>query len=172
MDKGQAGRPDVPVQPSQGPSGDIHCHQIPWLRVPDLRVVQVPRQWEFLHCPAHQLALANKTNEQAWLAVQDQLQPLQDQIEHIYRDAQVQLGVTAPPPEAGGIAPGASQHLYNMVSDNTPIFMPEPNEDEIQSCMDFMYDWITERHRHKTHGAFKALAGTGAIYGRLLQQDV
>ena len=33
-----------------------------------------------------------------------------------------------------------------MIRENTPIFIPEPNEDEIQSCMDFIYDWITQRH--------------------------
>ena len=27
------------------------------------------------------------------------------------------------------------QHLYNLISDNTPVFTPEPNE-----------DWIAERH--------------------------
>ena len=38
------------------------------------------------------------------------------------------------------------QHLYNSISDNTPVFTPEPNEEEIQSCMDIISDWITERH--------------------------
>ena len=33
-----------------------------------------------------------------------------------------------------------------MISDNTPVFTPEPNEDEILSCMDIIADWITERH--------------------------
>ena len=38
------------------------------------------------------------------------------------------------------------QHLYNIISDNTPVFTPELNEDEILSCMDIITDWITERH--------------------------
>ena len=38
------------------------------------------------------------------------------------------------------------QHLYNLISDNTPIFTPEPNEDEVTSCMDIISDWIAERH--------------------------
>ena len=63
---------------------------------------------QFLHREAHQLALAYEANAQTWLAAQDQLQPLQNQIEHIYGDTQVQLGVAAPPPETGGIAPSAS----------------------------------------------------------------
>ena len=33
--------------------------------------------------------------------------------------------------------------LYNLFSDNTPVFTPEPNEDEIQSCMDIIADWIS-----------------------------
>ena len=38
------------------------------------------------------------------------------------------------------------QHLYNSISDNTPVFTPEPNKDEILSCMDIIADWITARH--------------------------
>ena len=38
------------------------------------------------------------------------------------------------------------QHLYNLISDNTPGFTPEPNEDDVQSCMDIIADWISERH--------------------------
>ena len=38
------------------------------------------------------------------------------------------------------------QHLYNLISDNTPVFTPEPNEDEVTSCMDIIADWIAERH--------------------------
>ena len=52
---------------------------------------------DFLHRAAHQLALLDEANAENWLAPQDQLQPLQDQIEHIYGDAQVQLGVASPP---------------------------------------------------------------------------
>ena len=36
---------------------------------------------EFLHCAAHQLALANEANAQTWQTAQTQLQPLQEQIE-------------------------------------------------------------------------------------------
>ena len=109
----------------------------------------------------------------------------------------MQLGVAAPSPETGGIAPGASkvrvrhdlkpwelvasatpsefqrwkrkygqyylgsnlgitnipgqqatpleQRLYYSISDNTPIFTPEPNEDEVMSCMNFIADLTTER---------------------------
>ena len=38
------------------------------------------------------------------------------------------------------------QHLYNLISDNTPVFPPEPNEDEVKSCMDIIADWIAKRH--------------------------
>ena len=38
------------------------------------------------------------------------------------------------------------QHLYNLISDKTPVFTPEPNEDEIPSCMDIIADWIAKRH--------------------------
>ena len=38
------------------------------------------------------------------------------------------------------------QHLYNLISDNTLVFTPEPNEDEVTSCMDIIADWITKRH--------------------------
>ena len=149
--------------------------------------------------------LVPKPNAAIWVAAQDQLQPLQDQIERIYGEAQVQLGLAAPSPETGGITPGASkvrvphdlkpwdlaasanpsefrrwkgkfeqyflgsdldvthlpgqqaalsdsvnreleQHLYNNISDNTPIFTPESNEDNIISCVDFIRDRITECH--------------------------
>ena len=33
-----------------------------------------------------------------------------------------------------------------LISDNTPVFTPKPNEDEITSCMDIIADWITKRH--------------------------
>ena len=38
------------------------------------------------------------------------------------------------------------QHLYNLISDNTPVCMPEPNEDEVTFSMDIITDWIAERH--------------------------
>ena len=47
---------------------------------------------------------------------------------------------------AGCIDGDIEQFLYSVISDNTPIFTPEPNEDEILSCMDYVYSWITERH--------------------------
>ena len=53
---------------------------------------------DFLHRAAHQLALEDKENATSWMQAQDQLQPLQDTIEHIYGDAQVQLGIGAPTP--------------------------------------------------------------------------
>ena len=37
-------------------------------------------------------------------------------------------------------------HLYNLISDNMPVFTPEPNEDKVVSCMDIIADWIAERH--------------------------
>ena len=36
--------------------------------------------------------------------------------------------------------------LYILISDNTPVFTPRPNKDEITSCMDIIADWIAERH--------------------------
>ena len=57
---------------------------------------------DFLHRAAHQLALEDEE-------MQDQLQPLQDTIERIYGDAQVQLGIGAPTPETGTVAPGAAE---------------------------------------------------------------
>ena len=62
-----------------------------------------------MHRAAHQLALEDEDNIAVWVAAQDQLQSLQEQIERIYGDAQVQLGVAAPSPEMGGIDPGASK---------------------------------------------------------------
>ena len=32
------------------------------------------------------------------------------------------------------------QHLYNLISDNTPVFTPEPNKDEVVSFMDIIAD--------------------------------
>ena len=60
------------------------------------------------------------------------------------------LGVTHIPGQqatlSGCVNRELEQHLYNSISDNTPIFTPEPNKDEVMSCMDFIADWITERH--------------------------
>ena len=40
-----------------------------------------------------------------------------------------------------------SSSIYTTASATThPIFTPEPNKDEIMSCMDFIHDWIMERH--------------------------
>ena len=64
---------------------------------------------DFLHRAAHQLALEGKENAAAWMQAQDQLQPLQDTIERIYGDAQIQLGIGAPTPETGTVAPGAAK---------------------------------------------------------------
>ena len=36
------------------------------------------------------------------------------------------------------------QHPYNLISDNTPVVTPEPNEDEVQSCMDIIVEWISD----------------------------
>ena len=36
--------------------------------------------------------------------------------------------------------------IYNLISDNTPVFTPEPNDDEVSSCMDILAEWIAERH--------------------------
>ena len=47
---------------------------------------------------------------------------------------------------SGCVDADIEQHLYNNVGNNMPIFTPEPIMIEIQSCMDFIYDWITERH--------------------------
>ena len=43
------------------------------------------------------------------MQAQDQLQPMLDTIEHIYGDTQVQLGIGAPTPETGTVAPGAAK---------------------------------------------------------------
>ena len=64
---------------------------------------------DFLHRAAHQLALEDKENSAAWTTAQDQLQPMQETIEHIYGDAQVQPGIGAPTPETGTVAPGAAK---------------------------------------------------------------
>ena len=64
---------------------------------------------DFLHRAAHQLALEDEENAAAWMQAQDQLQPMQDTIERIYGDAQVQLGIGAPTPETGTVAPGAAK---------------------------------------------------------------
>ena len=58
------------------------------------------------------------------------------------------IGVTNIPGQqatlSGCVDRKLEQHLYNSISDNTPIFAPEPNEDDIMSCMDIITDWITE----------------------------
>ena len=63
----------------------------------------------FLHRAAHQLALEDEENSAAWTNAQEQLQPMQETIEIIYGDAQVQLGIGAPTPETGTVAPGAAK---------------------------------------------------------------
>ena len=64
---------------------------------------------DFLNRAAHQLALEDEENSAAWMQAQDKLQPMQDTIERIYGDAQVQLGIRAPMPETGTVAPGAAK---------------------------------------------------------------
>ena len=64
---------------------------------------------DFLHRAAHQLALEDEENAAAWMQAQNQLQPLQDTIERIYGAAEVQLGIGAPTPETGTVAPGAAK---------------------------------------------------------------
>ena len=44
---------------------------------------------DFLHRAAHQLALEDEENSVTWTNAKDQLQPMQETIEHIYGDAQV-----------------------------------------------------------------------------------
>ena len=60
------------------------------------------------------------------------------------------IGVTNIPGQqatiSGCVDRELEQHLYNLISDNTPVFTPEPNEDEVTSCMDIIADWIAERH--------------------------
>ena len=60
------------------------------------------------------------------------------------------IGVTNIPGQqatiSGCVDQKLEQHLYNLISDNTPVFTPEPNEDEVTSCMDIISDWIAERH--------------------------
>ena len=58
---------------------------------------------------AYQLALEDEENSAARMQAQDQLQPMQDTIEHIHGDGQVQLGIGAPTPETGTVAPGAAK---------------------------------------------------------------
>ena len=55
------------------------------------------------------IALEDEQNSAAWMQAQDQLQPMQDTIERIYGNAQVQLGIGAPTPEKGTVAPGAAK---------------------------------------------------------------
>ena len=60
------------------------------------------------------------------------------------------IGVTNLPGQqatiSGCVDRELEQRLYNLISDNTPVFTPEPNEDEVTSCMDIIGDWIAERH--------------------------
>ena len=60
------------------------------------------------------------------------------------------IGVTNLPVQqariSGCVDQELEQHLYNLISDNTPVFTQEPNEDEEVSCMDIIVDWIAERH--------------------------
>ena len=63
----------------------------------------------FLHRAAHQLTLEDKENSAAWMNAQEQLQPMKETIKRIYGDAQVQLGIGAPTPETGTVAPGAAK---------------------------------------------------------------
>ena len=60
------------------------------------------------------------------------------------------IGVTNIPGQqatiSGCVDRELEQHLYNLISDNTPVFTPEPNEDEVTSCMDIIAEWIAERH--------------------------
>ena len=64
---------------------------------------------DFQHRVAHQLALEDEENSAAWTNAQEQLQPIQETIERIYGDAHVQLGIGAPMPETGTVAPGAAK---------------------------------------------------------------
>ena len=59
------------------------------------------------------------------------------------------IGVTNLPGQkatiSGCVDRELEQHLYNLISDNTPVFTPEPNENEVTSCMDIIADWIAGR---------------------------
>ena len=66
----------------------------------------------FLHHAAHQLILV--VNQQIWQNTQAQLHPLQEQIEHIYGNAQVSVDMAAQLHETGGEAPGASRIRVRM----------------------------------------------------------
>ena len=81
----------------------------------------------FLHRATHQLALGDKTNTQRWATAQAQLQPLQDQITRINRDAQVQVGVAAQPPETGSVTPGTSRVRLKWISTLGPGSERKPN---------------------------------------------
>ena len=60
------------------------------------------------------------------------------------------IGVTNLPGQqatiSGCVDRELEHHLYNLISDNTPVFTPEPNEDEVISFIDIIADWIAERH--------------------------
>ena len=57
----------------------------------------------------------------------DQLQPMEDTIERIYGDAQVQLGIGAPTPETGTVAPGAAILTYCYLSFKVKGILPSLN---------------------------------------------
>ena len=78
--------------------------------------LKILRKCYFQHRAAHQLTLADGVNAQTWTQAQAQaqLQPLREQIERIYRDAQVKVGIAVQPPETGGVAPGASRVRVQM----------------------------------------------------------
>ena len=60
------------------------------------------------------------------------------------------IGVTNLPGQqatiSGCVDRELEQHLYNLINDATPVFTPEPNDDDVVSCMDIIADWIAERH--------------------------
>ena len=63
------------------------------------------------------------------------------------------MGVTNIPGQqanlVGCLAADIEQNLYSVIGDNNPVFTPEPN-DEILSCMDYIYQWITKCHSLNT----------------------
>ena len=52
------------------------------------------------------------------------------------------IGVTNLPGQqatiSGCVDRELEQHLYNLISNNTPVFTPEPNKDEVVSCTDIL----------------------------------
>ena len=66
---------------------------------------------------------------------------------------------------AGNIDRDIEHHLhYSVISDNTPIFTPDPNEDKVQSCMEFICSWITERHPLEVFTLSQELGETKVAY--------